>query len=870
MPPRWLVRGLERVAPAELVDDVVGDLEELDRRRVRRWGGSLAWCLTVVDGLLLMVRYGLRRVVRGRPGAPRFSATEWRLAVRLVRKQPVLTLTAVVALGVGIGIAAGAFSVFRQALYGKLPFANGDRFVVIETSSDETREAVPLDLDRLAVFRRSVPALRYLGGAEATALNLVYRDGEVERVGAARVTPGTFGFLPYVPIVGRLLQPSDARPGVAPVALIRESLWARRFGRALDVVGQPINVAGERRTIVGVLPDSSGYPAGGELWLPLDEATLGARVDEPGVRGRVVGILADGATVAEAQEQVAAGSRQVTEVGQGARPVRQSVRLLTRPAAAPDLQMAVLASLAIVLMVLLVIAANVANLIVARTSRRAGELAVRSALGATRGRLVRQLVVEVLVINGLATVLGLAAAAAVLRVYDRVLDDLPFWIHLRLDLPTVMISVVMALLASVVTGVLPARRATGGQAGAALRAAGRGGGGLGVGRIGGLMIAVEVALSVALLGTAVVFAQGFRAYVRPAFQLPERQVLTAELYLTAKDSVASDRSDSVVATITGLRAAMLRIPGVIDAAVASRLPREAPIPEPVQVEGDPATFRAPVVRVGSGFFAVLGVTLRSGRGIDDRDLEPGALPVAVVNESFALTHFGTLQVVGRRVRLAPPDDRTAPPWREIVGVAPDLIEVVGSAGGAGVYLPFTDGGFASLALRTSGDPERLAGPLRRAVFDLDPALTLRRVVGLHGVGKENRSALLVMSSAMVGIAVIALLVSLAGIYSIVSLAVTQRTREIGVRVALGASRPSIVWSVVRRSGYLVLAGTLVGAGLGAMLATRRMFVFSLPAVAPWVFPGVVALVFAAGVAACWVPVRRALALEPLEALRQEH
>lgn len=878
MAPRWVVRLLGRVVAVEDQDDVIGDLEEIHLRRVRRWGGPVANVVTAAEGSLLLVGHGVRTLARAfGAGGHSISGVEARLALRLVRKQPVMTLTAVVALGLGIGMVAGGFSVFQQALFGELPFPDGDRWTVVETYSDDARQRVSLDLQRVTAFRASASSLAYLGGNESGDFNIRLADGEIERVGGARVTPGLFEYLPYVPSLGRLLVAGDGAPGAPPVALIRASLWSRRFSEDPGVIGRPLEVGGDAYAIVGVLPDDAGFPSEGEIWIPIPEASMGATDDRAPVAGRQVAILAAGATAEQLQDQLQQISRRISAPGSGAEPLRHRVAPLARPFLGPQIQVGVAVFMAVLLLVLLVIAANVANLIVARTSRRSAELAVRTALGASRGRIVGQLFLEVLVIGGLAALLGLAAAAGILALYDRLLDELPFWIHLHLDPGTAVVTVLTALLASAVIGVVPALRATRGSPGDSLRGAGRGAS-MSVGPFGRIMIASEVALSVALIGIAVLFAQGFRMYVTPAFRLPEDRVLTARL---AFDPDALGTGPSVGDEGTGeadawgdllgrLERSVAALPGVVAVSTATHLPRITPWPEPVEVEGSPLLVPTPVVGTGPGLFAVLDVEPLVGRVVEEVDMLPNAPPVAVVNRAFAQQYFGTDQVLGRRIRVAEgPDHDAATPWRQIVGVVPDVMEVTGSRRAAGVYVPLTSRRFLSLAVRVESDPLAFAGPLRRAAYDVDPRLDITEIVRLDDVGSENRTALAVMSSGLLGIGVVTLLLSLAGVYSIVSLTVTQRTREIGVRVALGATPLSVLWSVLRSLGALVVAGALVGAAAGWQGSTLQIFVFAVPRGQWWLFAGLVAVMGVAGVLACLVPARRALAIQPVEALRAD-
>lgn len=867
--PAWVVRLLAAVVPPDRHDDVLGDLEEIHRRRLARWGPVGAGVGTGAEGLAAATSWAARRAARGL--AALVTSADVRLAVRLLWRSPVMTVTSIASLALGIGIAAAGFSLIDQVFFGNVPFPGGDRWVVVESYDRETGSRVGLDLDHVEAIRSSVPAVEHVAAAAAADVNLVHPDGRLEPVAGARVTPGIFAYLPYRPLVGRLPRLGDGREGTEPVVLLRERLWHRLHGGSPDAVGNVLDIGGTDHRIVGVLPDHATFPDGGDVWVVLDEATLGAPPSGGRIAGtRAVAVLAPGVDAAAAEGQINQVSERLTAPGRGMAPLRHRVTPLPETIRSAGTGLAMGAMMVTLLSVLLVIAANVGNLVVARTARRSGELAVRMALGGSRIRVVGQLFLEALVLGAVAAVPGLLGAGALLRVYDRLLDELPFWMELRVDAGTAAVVAGLTLLASAVIGIVPALRATGRDTAGVLRAAGRGGG---VGRIGGAMILVEVALSVALLGYAAMFAQGYRAYLEPAFALPEDRVLTARLQVAPFPSAATGEgdvgTDSLRTLNRAVEEALGRLAGVSRVGLASHLPRTSPYPLPLELEGRGEVLSAPVVAQGGGLFELLEVEPLRGRTVEPRDLEPGAAPVAVVNAAFARAHFGGLEVTGRRLRLVTDDGGAPAPWREIVGVVPDVMEVAGPADAAGVYVPLEPGRRFSVALQVDADPASRAGDLRRALFDLDPAIHVSEVVRLEDVGAENRRALGILSSVMVGVGIVTLLLSLAGVYAIVSLSVTQRTREVGIRMALGGERGAILWALLRRSTVLVVGGAVLGAGLGALGARVRLFVFAVPDGGPWLFPSLVGIMAIAGALACWVPARRALGVLPVEALREE-
>jgi len=804
------------------------------------------------------------------------SWSEVRLGLRWMRKQPVMAATAVLALAVGIALATTGIGVLEAMVFAELPVAGGERFVRVRAYA-EPGGRTALDLERYRLFRERAEAFEHFGAIGAERVNLIDASGGIEPVRAALVTPGTFRAVPGVPLLGRTLLPADGAPGAAPVALVRESLWRRRFDGDPGVLGRAVDVAGVEHIVVGVMPDGYEFPAAGELWLPLDDRHLGGSEDGPRAGLEVFGVLRPGVTPATAREQVEALSgRLAAERAEAADPeVRVAVVHYTEPPEGLDLMFTVLVS--VLVAVLIIIAANVANLVAARTAARSCELAVRAALGARRARLIGQLSAEVALLGALAAVLGLAASRAALDWLGAQLgSEMPYWIRFDPGAATVAFVVAVTVLAVVVAGVLPALRATRRDPAAGLRAMGAGGGARGLGRLGTAMVVTELALSVALLSGSLVMARGFVNATRGDLDLPNGEVLTA--WINEPDR-AHDGGAMKAAIVEALRV----LPGVAAAGAASHLPGADPparltelAPEPGEAPAAPLP--APVAAVGPGLFEALGAQAISGRLFRDEDFAAGARAVAVVNQPFVEESLGGRNPIGRRLRAVDPaapgaEAEGGPPrWREIVGVVPDLgLSTADPASAAGWYEPL-DGGrpYYYLAVRAGGDPMSLSAPLQRAIAGIDPEIDARRVVLLEQVGWEDRAFMSGFGSALSAIGVLALLLSLAGIYAMLSFAVTRRTREIGIRVALGATGRQVLRSVVGATGLHLLAGAALGAALAlALMRAKAMLVTRLPAAEPWVLPAVLAVLLAAGVLASWVPARRALAVRPTEALRAE-
>jgi predicted permease len=783
------------------------------------------------------------------------TPSEVRLGLRLIAKQPILSSTIVLALAIGIGLATVGFTLREAMLYSRLPFTNGDRFVRLVLHS-EAEDNVELDLDAYHAIRDTSKSFVHLGAVGDGEYALDGEDGTVEAIRVNLVTPRSFQFLPAVPMFGRVLTAEDGVPGAEPVVLIRESLWRRRFGAGESTVGQPIQLAGLERTVVGVLPDTFEFPWSGEIWVPLDEATLAGRAAPTGASLTVFGILRDGLEREGATAELSAYARPELAGQPG---TATSVRALPYTGDDDIINTVMAGLVAVLVMVLLVAASNIASLVAARTWSRSSELAVRTALGARRSRLVGQLFVEVALLSVIASFIGLLLAQVALSYLAGSLSNIPFWMTFDPTIRTMAFVVALAVLVSVVSGLAPALNVTSVNLNGALQAQGRGSVAGGFGSVGRVLL-VEVALSVALLNCALVTARALASYIDDIPALPKGEVLTARV----SSETTKDTRDRLLAAIRTL-------PGVVWAGVASHLPRLDPAARPIVIESldglsQPLIGSAPATEVSDGFLESIGGRTLTGRSFIASDLLPGAAPVAIVNQQFAERFFNGRSPVGRRVNVS------SEGWREIVGVVPDLGVSAGDRGNAaGVYVPLPDRSpMLHMAIRTAGDPNTIAGPLRRAVAEVDPKPDLRSIRLLEDVGREQRSFLSGMASAMTALGGMTLLLAVVSIHALSSFMVTRRTREIGIRVALGARRSHVLNIVAGHAFALVGAGAALGTIAGVMLAGfQSVMLIRMPdagVTTPAIVIGALAL---ASLAAAWFPTRRALTIRPSEALASE-
>lgn len=783
---------------------------------------------------------------------------EFRLAFRLMAKQPIMSATIVLALATGICFATMGITFRDELINSTLPYVAGPRMARIYVLNREGGR-LDLDLERYRLLRDRAISFEHVGAVTGRPFTVMHGPGDVESITGTAITPRSLQWLDAVPVAGRSLIPADGEPGAERVVLIRESLWRRRYSGDPSMIGRRITVGGLPRTVVGIMPDTFEFPNSGEIWVPLDELTLGGTVQAamPGLR--VFGVLTPGVTFDAANTEVgplAAG------LPAGA-PPDDVDRLLVRPftADSDDTDIVINALVFVLVMLLLVVASNVATLVFARTWARAPELAVRTALGAARPRVVGQLFLETLLLGAIAAVVGVVAAYSALGYFRRSLDGWPFWITLAPNPRIVAFVIVLTLLVSVVSGLFPALRVTRHDLRNTLQA-GRGFAQGGFGKAGASLLVVEVALAVALLNGAVTMARAFASYVSDVPALPRNQVLTAQLGRIPDPG----RRDRVVAAIREL-------PGVLAVGAGQRLPRLYPPPRPVSVEpiGDEPVMAprpAPGHAVAEGFLEAIGAYAVSGRLLSGTDFLEGAAPVVVVNEPFVEKFLGGRNPLGRRIRIENRGSDETPPWREIVGVVPDLGLSVGDpALTAGFYTPVADEMLWYLAIRTRIDPITLAGALRAAVANIDPDLQVQEIRTLEEAGYEERVFLSAIAAALTAMGGMALLLAVVGVYALLSFMVTRRTREIGIRIALGAKRWQVLRSITGGATIYLLLGGASGTALGIVLAQMRaVILISIPDPGLWM-PATIFLTLAiAGGVACWLPARRALAIRPSEAL----
>ncbi len=892
---------LHAALPKEWRADLMGDIEELYRRKRRKAGRLPAWIWYWRHGLDLVIRFALERLRRpidcGVPAgttsrqsevvspAGWLTALDLKLAFRMMLKTPWLTIVAVAAMAVGIGLATAAFSLARATLSAQLPFPDGDRIYRVQDLYLPGGYPIRVEPSVFEHRRRSFSSFEGLAGFESRRVSLGHSQQASQVVRLGYVTTNAFQLLQTKPLIGPGFGPDRSDVAESQAVMLGHALWSRRFGSDPEIVGKTIRLDGDSRTVVGVMPEGFVFPQGEEAWVPLRTQPDSARAAP--MKLWIFGKLRKGVRPENAEAELQASVQRLPpQENYRAEQLGQRVVPFTRVESA-SLDAAILAVLALLVLVLLVAAANVASLLSARTSARMREMAVRIALGAGRRRIVAQHFAEALAMGGLAALLGLLGCRYALEWFAAV-EALPWWFDLGLNPAVVAFAAAITMLGSLVAGLPPALKAARLSPQEVFKDECLGSSGMRFGRLSRLLLTAEVAISVGFLSGAAVMALGLYQYGRQDHALPASEVLVAQVYFGQPTEADRSPEDGrtwerfVQRAEESRRRIQARLESrgqVASLAFASHVPGYAwTQPKPVQVEGTPELEAqisvTTVVRSGRGYFDLLDVPIAAGRAFREADRLGGKSLAAIVNEPFVRKHFPDGSALGRRIRIGlqgGPDRIRWDPWLEIIGVIPDIGVNPGNPGRAdAVYLPRRPSNLTLVVARTKNEPGRLIPAVYEAVSADKMKAEVQLIWTLRDLMEAPMRLLRGIGSASVSIGGLALLLSLAGLYAVMAHSVTHRTREIGLRMALGARSWAVLSVVVGRSLLPLLVGSclglLTGAALSAFLGDSLPFDPLLAA--PLLLTAVAGLTIAVGLLACLAPARRALAVQPIEALRE--
>jgi putative ABC transport system permease protein len=801
-----------------------------------------------------------------------------RHALRGFRRNPGFALVALLTVALGVGATTAVFSLIDGVLLEPLPYAQPERVAIVYAANPAIAlPRFPVSGADYLDWRKQTKTFAPLAARRAQSYNLTGGDRPL-RVSAERGTADLFTALGLTPLLGRAFVPADDSPGGAKVAVLAASFFKRHFGGDRKALGRQLVLNGESYTVVGVVPDD--HRGSIDLWTPLGLDPTRAQRDLHTLE--VIGRLAPGASLGQAKSEMSTiAARQAAaypelDQGWGAAVVPM------REAIVEDVRPALLLLFAAVGLVLLIACANLANLLLARVSGREGELAVRKALGAGRGRLLSQLLTESLTLSVLGGVLGLFLAAwgtrALLAMNPKAV---PRAGEVGVDWRVLAFALAVAVVTGLAFGLVPAFRAAGADLTPVLKEGGRaqaGGSRRARGRT--LLVFAEMALALILLAGAGLLIGSFArlAGVDPGFR-PER-VLTVQLALPRPKYKDPARQAAFAEELLAREGAL---PGVAAAGIVSALPLSDRTPQILfTVEKRPVASPAQAPHcnyrsVSPGYFAAMGIPLRRGRVFTAADRQ-GAPKVILLNESMAKQLFPGEDALGKRLTIGVPVPPEEPEWVTVVGIVGDVRHTsLKDESGMEMFWPYAQEPFPdfTLVLAAAGAagniaPGSLATPARQAVQSIDPDLPVFHVRPMAEVVSEALAPAR-LSTVLFGLfAALALALAAVGLYGVMSYSVAERRREIGIRMALGADRARVFKLVLSQAMGVALLGVVVGL-LGSLAATRvlRSLLYGVGAVDALTFPTVAALLTGVAFLASYLPARRATAVDPQTALRGE-
>ncbi len=807
--------------------------------------------------------------------------SDLRFGSRMLAKTPLLSLVAVFTIGLGVGLTTHTFSTVYGTILRGLPVPGQERLSFIAENNLElgiSRTDMPIhDFEDL---RAQQTAFEDVAAFYQGTVNVAGDENPPERLAGAYISANALSHIGIDPIHGRTFRAGEDAPDASPMIVLGHHVWENRFGSDSEIVGKFIRVNGETTEILGVMPPGFRFPFLEDVWLT-------HRIDRAGLpRGEgqdldVFGRLREGVSLDVARAELTAIGQRLAQafpesnegIGMTAYPYEE--QFMPR-----EIRAVLWVMLAATFGVLLIACANVANLLMARASIRSKEVAIRTALGASRWRVVRQLLMESLVLVVLGGGVGLVIAYVGLQPYRAAVAGIykPYWIDFRMDSAVLLFSVFVTAAAGVAAGVFPALRASGIDTSEVLKDEGRGSSSLRLGRLSRFLVISEIAVSCALLVGAGFMVKSVVNLKTVDLGFETDRVISGRVGLFVTDYPDSLARDQFFASLLERAEAE---PGVEAAAVGSSLPGLGGPRYFISVEGEeyPTDTDHPAVlatTISSGYFDVFGVRLLEGRDFYAAEARLGGDPVVIVNRSFAESHLGGSGALGRHIRLGRSDSTR--PWRMVVGVVPDM-HVGGNVGGIGddrerperIFLPrgALDNAFMSLAVRTQGPPIALAPAIRSLVAELDRNLPVYDLLPMDQAIEESTWAFVLFGSLFSIFGAAALFLACVGLYGVMAFSVAQRRVEIGVRMAMGAESKSIVGLVMARGAKQLGIGISAGILLGVLMSrSMRVILYGVEIWDPLVYLAIISTLSVTGLLACFFPARAATRADPVEALRQ--
>jgi putative ABC transport system permease protein len=811
---------------------------------------------------------------RDRRGFPLVTelAQDTRYAFRLMSRERWFTAATVIALALGIGATTTMVTILYSMNVRGLPFDEAASLVGV--TGERTRSQGPqIPLTIFEQWRSASRSFEVLSAEIDQPINLGDETRGTDQFAGTYVSHGAFALLRERPMLGRDFLPEDDRTGAAPVAIVGYRVWSERYGSDPSLVGRTVRLNGEAATIVGVMPKGFAYPIDTQVWRPLASFPAIQKASQRPIR--IVGRLERGVTIQQAQSELAAILSTLSTVPDADRTRRTIVIPLNETYYGKLTQPVPMMLLAAVVVVLLIACSHAASLMLARSATRARELSMRSALGAGRARLIRQLLVESVLMALMAGAIGVAIAQVFVRAFagEMRLAGVPYWTHFAFDPALTAIITLTCVATGIAFGVLPAIQQSRTSLNDVLNQFGRSGmAGPRSKRLSTILLVGELAVTVILLSAASGLVRSANVVYEADRVVDLDRLWDFRLTLPAATYPPGDAQRTF---FTALEERIASAPGLEAAALASGAPFNTRDSRGVAMDSDPipedaALPQAQLVAIGPRYFDTLGLRLVRGRGLGDTDAASRDT-AALVNERFAERFSPGVDPIGREVVLINDRAPDAPPQRfRIVGIAPPLRQMQQNGHSPAVYIPFLSQPAATASLIVRGDPQQFAAIVREEVRRLDPDLPVFNLRSLELVSYMSRFTQRITSFVFSIVAIIAIVLSAIGLYSLTAHATTQRTQEIGVRMALGAQRSQVAWMFLKQTLKQVSAGLVLGM-IGAVpvgFALQGVLV-DVQANQPAAFAAIAAFVIAVAGCAAVLPARRAARLDPVSALRRD-
>jgi len=795
-----------------------------------------------------------------------------RYALRQLVKSPSFTAIAILTLALGIGACSAIFSVVNVVLLQPLDYPEANRIVAIRETNLPQFPEFSVSPPNYIDWEKQTKSYEHLAAYGGAQLNLT-GEGEPQRLVGVKATAHYFDVYGVKPVLGRMLLPEEDAPGKNHVVVLSYPFWQRVFGGARDVVGREVQLNGEPYNIVGVAPLGFGLASKVDAWIPMafkpDETANDAR---GGHYINVVGRLKPGVTVAQARAELEVIASQLAQQYPDSNKGWGILMMPLQDYSVRDVKPVLYTLLGAVGCVLLIACANLANLLLARATARHREISIRAALGASRARLVRQLLTESVVLSLFGGVAGLLLARwgldALLALAP---TSLPRITEIHLDSRVLLFSLVLSVVTGLVFGIAPAWLAARADVNEALKQGSRGSTEGGArGRLRSALVVLEVTFALMLLGGAGLLARSFMqlAHVDPGFNPANATLLRLSLP-QKKYELPAQQTAFANALLDRVKA----LPGVQAAGITHSMPLVGDYVLGFNIEGRPAIAPSDLpstnyYAVTPDYFRAMGIRLIRGRTFTPQD-DAKAPRVALINETMARQHFPNEDPIGKRINITNGPDA----WREIIGIVADIKQYgVDEATSAQSYEPFAQVPFSSLnvVVRTNGSPAALLGALRPAVYAVDKDQPIGAIRPLEEIVADSIARQRFAMTLLTVFSLVALVIAAVGIYGVMAYSVVQRTGEFGIRMALGAQQRDVLRLVLMQGGKLIGLGLIIG--LAATLAASRAMgsmLFNTSAQDPLTLGAITVLLGAVALVACLLPANRATKVNPIEALRTE-